>query len=103
VAKKILMQGKALSKSQVLHYFDSINQLTNIIEITAPIPNLPKIYDPNTGVLLHTNPDRLVWRLSSHACQYPPVCEHVPFHASMIIRGHDKLFINPRMIFTYGD
>lgn len=26
----------------------------------------------------------------------PWTCEHIPFHASMAVRGHDKLFINPR-------
>ena len=76
---------------------------TELVTIPAPLPNLPKILDPNIGIILHPdllNP--LVWRMSSFVYQYPSVCEHVPFHASMIANGHGKIFINPRMIFYYG-
>lgn len=33
----------------------------------------------------------------------PTVCEHVPFHSTMIKKGHDKIFINPRMIMKYWE
>ncbi len=28
---------------------------------------------------------------------FPWTCEHVPFHAAMIARGHDRIFINPKI------
>jgi len=31
---------------------------------------------------------------------FPVICEHVPFHASMIARGYDKLFILPPLIYV---
>lgn len=31
---------------------------------------------------------------------YPVLCEHVPFHASMIQRGYDKLFVLPPLIYV---
>lgn len=79
---------------------------TNLQEIyrpPEPQPYLPLLLNPHIGVICHDNPDALVWRMSSFVYQYPSVCEHVPFHASMIIRGHDKLFINPKLVFRYGD
>ncbi len=76
---------------------------TALVTISEPLIHLPKILDPNVGVILHPDlPNPLVWRMSSFVYQYPSVCEHVPFHASMIASGHGKIFINPRMIFYYG-
>ena len=44
----------------------------------------------------------LRWFTTSHLyTEYPTVCEHVPFHASMIKKNHAKIFINPRMIMKY--
>jgi len=31
---------------------------------------------------------------------FPVICEHVPFHASMIARGYDKLFILPPLLYV---
>lgn len=31
---------------------------------------------------------------------FPVICEHVPFHASMIARGYDKLFVLPPLIYV---
>jgi hypothetical protein len=57
-----------------------------------------------TGFVLYDFNNPVIWRADiRHAIRYPGLCEHVPFHASMIINGHDKLFINPRLIFRYGN
>jgi glycosyltransferase involved in cell wall biosynthesis len=40
----------------------------------------------------------LVWFSCTKNRTLPWTCEHIPFHASMIVRGHDKIFVNPRMI-----
>jgi glycosyltransferase involved in cell wall biosynthesis len=41
---------------------------------------------------------KIVWFSCTRKRTLPWTCEHVPFHASMILRGHDKIFINPRLI-----
>ncbi len=41
---------------------------------------------------------KLIWFSCTRKRTLPWVCEHVPFHASMILQGHDKIFINPRLI-----
>lgn len=102
-AKEIIEQGKQIGHPQIMLYLDMLNQITSILEISSPKPGLPLILDPSVGIILHSESDPLVWRMSSFVYQYPSTCEHVPFHASMIRRGHGKIFINPRLIFHYGD
>lgn len=78
-------------------------KLQHIFTIDKPQTHSPRIRNPKVGIVLSRGPNPVIWRMSTHVYQYPSVCEHVPFHASMIIRGHDKLFINPKLVFRYGD
>ncbi|HSW85925.1 MAG TPA: hypothetical protein VLG49_00335 [Rhabdochlamydiaceae bacterium] len=96
------MQEQGFHHHQILMYQESLKKLHRTVYIPSPVSNLPRIEDPNVGIILNEAPDAVVWRMSSFVYQYPSVCEHVPFHASMIVRGHGKLYINPRLVFTYG-
>lgn len=40
----------------------------------------------------------VVWFSCTPKKTLPWTCEHVTFHASMIAQGHDKIFVNPRLI-----
>jgi hypothetical protein len=101
-AREIIREGKATGHPQVLDYL-SLNEGTSLeARIDSAHSQLPRIEDPNIGIILNSRPDPLVWRMSSFVDQYPSTCEHVPFHACMIRRGHGKLFINPRLKFRYG-
>lgn len=102
-AKQLIENGIQTFHPQVITYTKFCNQLDEIYTIEKPMTNLPSTFNLNTGIVLHDNPGALVWRLSSFVYQYPSVCEHVPFHASMIVNGHGNLFINPRLVFRYGD
>ena len=84
-------------------YFDDIRSMKNIITIGSPSLELSNIVDKETGIRISGNTQDIIWRMNSDAYKYPSVCEHVAFHASMIVRGHDKLFINPRLVFHYGE
>jgi hypothetical protein len=52
-------------------------------------------------VRLSTDPSSIKWILNSGGHAFPVCCEHVTLHASMILHGHNKLFINPRMTMQY--
>lgn len=39
----------------------------------------------------------ITWFSCQKGSDLPFTCEHIPFHASMTVRGHDKLYINPRL------
>lgn len=86
----------------VQKYYYDLQQATRRVKIDEPDIALPDERDPQTIVSIAGISDPIMWRMSSFVYKYPSVCEHVPFHASMIIRGYDKLFINPRLIFRYG-
>lgn len=102
VAKKIIKQGVIYENHLILKYLNDINSLNGIVKINQPAPNLLKILDPNIGIVVSDQTDPLIWRMSFFVYQYPSVCEHVTFHASMILNGYDRIFINPRLKFTYG-
>jgi hypothetical protein len=56
------------------------------------------------GMYIHEKPDKNadIFFRCSNGYNYPILTEHVPFHMSMRLRGHDKLFINPRMKIFYS-
>lgn len=99
-AKKII--NTLNTHPKILKYFADLNKLTSKIFIDHPRINLSDISDSKVGVILQNSNDALVWKMNSFTYKYPTVCEHVTFHASMIANGHDKLFVNPRMVFTYN-
>lgn len=52
------------------------------------------------GMRLHNENGlgEIIWFSCTKKRTLPWTCEHITFHASMIVRGHDKIFINPRII-----
>jgi len=52
-------------------------------------------YPSELGVRLF--PLGLFWFSCTPGATLPWTCEHVPFHASMSLRGRDKLYINPKI------
>lgn len=43
----------------------------------------------------------IIFQCNSGYHNFPTCCEHVTLHASMILRGHGKIFINPEMVMMY--
>ena len=102
VVREILDQGRMSSHPQILNYYNQLKELKGVLALPRPVPNMKKYEDPNIGFILNSDfPDPVIWKMDNYMFQYPSVCEHVTFHASMIVRGHGKLFVNPRLIFKY--
>jgi len=88
----------------VVQYKESTKGLIECHHIPEAVQGLPKHMDyHNTGITISDVPDRVTWRMSSFTYQYPVTCDHVPFHASMAVRGYNRLFINPRFLFYYAE
>ncbi len=83
-------------------YVADVKNVKEYVTINAPSSAFLDIHDPRVGIILDDISEDIVWRMSSFVYKYPSVCEHVAFHASMILNGHGKLFVNPRLIFRYG-
>ncbi len=60
----------------------------------APLANRDALPD-TIGVKLFQG--KVVWFSCTPQTTLPWTCEHVPLHASMIVHGHDRLFINPKI------
>ncbi len=101
LAKKIIGYGQKINHPRVEKYLDEVQKTERTINIFSTNHSLPRIEDRQVGVILNSEPGSLMWKMNSFVYQYPAVCEHVPFHASMIENGHGKLYINPRFIFLY--
>lgn len=84
-------------------YLQDLQNIQSLVAITNISTQLPNIKDEKVGIKIPNLSQCIIWRMNSDVYKYPGVCEHVPFHASMIARGHDKLFINPRLVFRYGE
>ena len=74
-----------------LHHFDPAKR--EVVNYT----------DETLGFILKGDPLQIIWRMNFGVYRYPSVCEHVTFHAAMAQKGHGKFFINPRMVFRYGE
>ena len=100
--EQIMDEGIRKNHPQIRVYYDRLQMIHSVVTIPAPIPNLPQLKFRHTGISLFGLECPIIWRMSSFVFQYPSVCEHVAFHASMRVRGHDRLFINPRLMFVYS-
>lgn len=98
VVKNIIKEGKANNNPFIAQYHNGLRQLSRIVYIKSPIVQLPKITEKNTGIIIKDHNDPVIWKMNAPFYQYPSVCEHVPFHATMIVNGHCQLFINPRLV-----
>lgn len=97
-----IIQKYQYSNTVIQKYLNDMRKIKRTVFISQASPKLENITDPLVGIQTQDS-DNVIWKMSSFVYKYPSVCEHVPFHASMIIRGHNKLFINPRLVFHYGD
>ncbi len=100
---KILSEDSLKNNFYVRKYWDELKRFHTRTYLPQPAPFAELITDPLVGVVIRQEKNPVVFRMSGFTCtyQYPVVCEHVTLHASMIINGHDKLYINPRMTFNY--
>lgn len=46
--------------------------------------------------------DKTLFYKNNSGYNYPVICEHVPFHCAMILRGHSRLFVEPSLLY-YSD
>lgn len=102
VDKNIIEEGKKRKHPKIIDYLNVQSSLKIEKIISEPHVDLPDLKSNNIGIIISDKQDALIWRMNSFTYKYPAICEHVPLHASMIKQGCNKLFINPRMIFTYG-
>ena len=88
---------KARDKKGVI-FLDKYDELLlneKIVELDGSIVQKKEEYPDPLGVRLKGG--RLAWFSCTKNTTLPWVCEHIPFHALMVLNGHDRLYINPKI------
>lgn len=101
--QRLIDQDSLRLNPLVMKYVGDLNNYQEVYIIKGPHPDLPLRTNPSIGIRLPSLSPQIIWKVNFPAYQYPTVCEHVAFHASMIVRGHHNLFINPRLLVTYSE
>ena len=70
-----------------------------VITLKQEVVQKRKHHPDELGVRLHNQhgDGKVTWFSCTKKRTLPWTCEHIPLHAQMIVRGHDKLYINPRI------
>lgn len=90
---------KRESSVPFLKEYEALLRDSKVIDLTdSCIANREK-YPDEIGIRLFNEHGRgkVAYFSCSPGTTLPWICEHVPFHASMILKGHDKIFINPKI------
>lgn len=66
-----------------------------VIDLKGPFLKDREKYPDRLGMRLLKG--KIVWFSCTPKTTLPWTCEHIPFHASMIVHGKDKIFINPKI------
>ncbi len=80
--------------------YQALLKTTKVVDLTDNYFSKRKSYPDVIGVRLHNENGigKIVWFSCTRSFTLPSTCEHIPFHASMAVRGHGRIFINPRLI-----
>lgn len=103
LAERIIEKGKKEKHPAILQYLKEKKEIRHIIRLPEITSAMTQYKDPQSGFLIGVKENGLVYRMSGGVFQYPTLCEHVPLHASMILNGHDKLYINPAILLHYRE
>ncbi len=89
--------GKARQEEHPLFLkeYDELLSSRDIFDLSGPLLGTRKNYPDEIGVRVYGGD--LVWFSCTKNATLPWVCEHVPLHASMALKGHDRFFINPKI------
>lgn len=82
-------------KRPLLNLYEELLAKEPSIELKGKTLPIKKADSPNLGVRLADG--QITWFSYTPGMTLPWTCEHVPLHASMALRGHDRLFINPKI------
>lgn len=83
-------------------FFDDYKNLLKkmkVIDLKQERLSHRKSYPKDLGVRMCNKEGlgKVVWFSCTDNYSMPWTCEHLTFHASMALKGHDKIFINPRI------
>lgn len=99
-----LEKAKQTKDVLFLKEYSEIIQALPLIELRKTHLRHRKNHPEEIALRLHNHLGlgKVIWLSCTGDHTLPNVCEHITLHASMAQRGHDKIFINPRLISTHS-
>ena len=99
LVQKWLDQAQSVKNVCFLNDYQQLLSTTQVVDITDERLSNRKTLPLEVGVRLKNKSGlgKVVWFSCTKKRTLPWTCEHIPLHASMILQGHDKIFINPRL------
>jgi hypothetical protein len=90
---------KAKAAIPLLEIYDELLSRVNVIDLKKPRLKNRKKNSKEIGIRLcnQFGSGKIVYFSCTPTETLPWTCEHIPFHASMILKGRDKLFVNPKL------
>ncbi len=95
VVDQWLSKARRTNDVPFLKEYDALLASADSIELSGPLVGKRKNYPDELGVRLPKG--NIVWFSCTKDATLAWTCEHIPFHASMILHGHDRIFINPKI------
>jgi hypothetical protein len=95
LVSKWLDEARQTGDVCLLKEYEELLVNAKIVDLSGPFLQRREEYPTDLGVRMPGG--NVVWFSCMPKDTLPWTCEHVPFHASMILRGHDRIFINPKI------
>lgn len=97
---KWLERARALKQVTLLKEYEEKLKSKPIVELSTDRFVTREWFVTEFGLKMHNiyGSGQVVWFSCNKDRSLPIVCEHLPLHASMAERGHNRLFINPRIL-----
>ena len=90
-----LSQAKRGEPPLFLQDYEKQMQTAQIVDLLGKSLSHRKSYPDDLGVRMPQG--KVVWFSCTKDTSLPWTCEHLPFHATMMLHGFDRLFVNPRL------
>lgn len=95
VVDQWLSKARRTDRVPFLEEYEALLARADPLELSGPLVGKRKNYPDELGVRLPKG--KIVWFSCTKDATLAWTCEHIPFHASMIVHGHDRIFINPKI------
>lgn len=90
---------RSVKEVPLLQEYEQLLASSKVFDFYQPYLTHRKHFPSTLGMRLKNayGLGRIVWFSCSKKQTLPSVCEHIPFHAAMASKGHDKIFVNPKL------
>jgi len=90
-----ISQAKRGEAPLFLEDYEQQIKTSQVVDLSSKFLSNRKEYPDDLGVRMPRG--KVVWFSCTKETTLPWTCEHLPFHATMMLHGFDQLYVNPRL------